>query len=85
LAKFRRFGRRSAASVHLELRQTGGIAGLSQQIVLDGSLLRVLDRGQVRTERRLTSSQVAEVTELINELDSQAPRPRYGGGCPVTP
>lgn len=83
MTKFRLFGRRSAASLHLELRQTGGIAGLDQQIVLDGKALRVLDRGQVRTERQLTASQVGEVTELINELDRHAPRPQYGGGRQV--
>ncbi len=75
--RYRRSGGHDAGLVHVELRQSGGIAGMDVTTVLHGRQLRVTDHGQTRAERQLGRQQVGEVAGLVKELDRAAPRSRY--------
>jgi hypothetical protein len=66
--------------IRVELRETGGVAGLDRSIVLEGQHIITKDRGTARFEHDLRPEQVKEVAGLIYELEQQDPKRFYGGG-----
>jgi hypothetical protein len=66
--------------MRVELRETGGVAGLDRSIILEGQRIIARDRGTARSEHDLRPEQVNEVAGLINELEQQDPKRFYGGG-----
>lgn len=65
-------------ALRIQLRETGGFAGLQRLVALDGTTLRVLDRGQVRFERELPEQALRAVANQVTALESIRPRRCYG-------
>lgn len=65
-------------ALRIQLRETGGFAGLQRLVALDGTTLRVLDRGQVRLHRELPIQVVRAVANQVKALEEIRPRRCYG-------
>jgi hypothetical protein len=59
-------------------RESGGIAGLDREIMIDGLELTVKDRGVVRLQKRLPRSELRRIAEVARLLQEKQPRRYYG-------
>ena len=64
--------------MRLELSQTGGIANLLRKFILEDDSLKLLDRGEVKYERKLDHGESERVSQLLRELGGMRPKGSYG-------
>lgn len=62
----------------LQLRENGGVAGLERTLDLEGTTLRVLDRGKVRLEKILPATVIEDVVNRAKALEHAEPKRNYG-------
>ncbi|MBV9182168.1 MAG: hypothetical protein JO356_12730 [Acidobacteria bacterium] len=62
----------------VHLRENGGIAGLERTLDLEGTTLRVLDRGKVRIEKVLPATVIEDVVNRAEALAHAEPKRNYG-------
>ena len=62
----------------VQLRETGGVAGLERSVALEGNTLRILDRGGVSLELEVPSSAISNLVNLVKTLAEIRPRRHYG-------
>jgi hypothetical protein len=67
-----------APALRIKLRETGGIRGLELTVALEGNTVRVIDAGQVRLERQVSSNVVRAFADRVRALESIQPRRTYG-------
>jgi len=64
--------------MRVDLRQSGGVANLRRQILVEGNHLAVIDKGKVKSERLLQPEECESITGLVQQIERLEPKRVYG-------
>ena len=70
--------RNGIPALQIKLRQSGGVGGIRLVVALDGDMLRVIDRGQIRIERQVPMTVIRTFADRVRALERIQPKSSYG-------
>jgi hypothetical protein len=66
------------SQLQIELRESGGVAGIQRTVALKGDTLQVIDGGRIQMERHVPITIVQSFADRVKALETVQPKRSYG-------